>query len=110
METRWVLLILTLLCMGSCSFLANASTASLLLPIGAAVFGIACVISFLNHRIGSVSRGDGALMSDPETLRMLSERAKRAAARNTHGQGGDAAKPSAGTAAPTRTPPKAPQD
>lgn len=106
METRWVLLILTLLCMASCSFLANASTASLLLPIGAAVFGIACVISFINHRLGSVSRGDAALMSDPETLRMLSERAKRAAARSAQPQGGTGAKPAARSPAADQTPAK----
>lgn len=82
METRWVLLILTLLCMGSCSFFSSASSASLLAPIGAAVFGIACAIAFFNDRIGGVSRGDSALMSDPETLRLLGERAKAAAARN----------------------------
>ena len=86
METRWVLLVLTLLCMGSCSFFSTASSASLLFPIGAAVFGLACVVAFVSDRISSVSRGDSALMTDPETLKLLGERARAAAARNSQAQ------------------------
>ncbi len=86
MSTRWVFLTITLLCMASCSFIASSSTAGLIAPIGAVVFGVLAVIAFASHRIEGVSRGDSALMADPETLKLLGDRAKATAARNVQAQ------------------------
>jgi len=82
MSARWVLLVISLLCMASCSFIASPSSAVLIFPAGAVVFGLLSVIAFISHRVDGASRGDAALMADPETLKLLSARAKAAAARN----------------------------
>lgn len=86
MSTRWVFLAITLLCMASCSFIAGSSSANLIAPLGAVVFGVLSLVAFISDRVEGASRGDSGLMSDPETLRMLSERAKATAARNSAAQ------------------------
>lgn len=79
---RWIALALTLLCFASCSMTSTSALRGVLAPLAGLVFALVTGWLFIAERVAGSSRNEGDLMQDPETLRLLRERAARTAARN----------------------------
>lgn len=87
---RWIALGITLLCFVSCSFTSTSSLRGVVAPMGALLMCFVTAWLFVADRVAQNSRNDVAMMQDPETLRLMRERAARAAQRNRADAGADA--------------------
>lgn len=79
---RWIALGLTLLCFASCSMTSTSPLRGVFAPLAALLLGLVTGWLFIADRVSGSSRSEGDLMQDPETLRLLRERAARTAERN----------------------------
>ena len=77
-KTRWIALGVTLLLMGSCSFISTSMFRGVVAPLGAAVMSFVTLYLFIQDRVASRVRPPTALLMDVETQRLLRERAERA--------------------------------
>ena len=84
---RWIALGVTLLLFASCSFTSTSALRGVVAPMGALLMCFVTVWLFVADRVAQNSRSDVAMMQDPETLRLMRERAARVALRN-RGDGG----------------------
>jgi hypothetical protein len=80
---RWIALAITLLCFVSCSFTSTSTLRGVVAPMGALLMCFVTAWLFAADRIAQNSRSDVAMMQDPETLRLMRERAARTAQRNS---------------------------
>ncbi len=79
---RWIALGITLLCFVSCSFTSTSALRGVVAPMGALLMCFVTAWLFVADRVAQNSRSDVAMMQDPETLRLMRERAARTAQRN----------------------------
>jgi hypothetical protein len=84
---RWIALAITLLFFVSCSFTSTSALRGLVAPMVALLMCFVTAWLFVADRVAQNSRSDVAMMQDPETLRLMRERAARASQRN-RGDGG----------------------
>lgn len=74
---RWMALGITLLLMGSCSFVSTSVFRGMIAPIGAVVFSFISLYLFVHDRVAHTTRPPAAILMDAETQRLLRERAER---------------------------------
>ncbi len=74
---RWIALGITLLLMGSCSFISTDVFRGVVAPLGAAVMSFVTLFLFIHDRVASRVRPPTALLLDAETQRLLRQRAER---------------------------------
>ena len=79
---RWIALGLTLLCFSACSLVSPNPVRGIFAPLAGLLLGMVTAWLFIADRVSQNTRSDADLMQDPETLRLLRERAARTAARN----------------------------
>lgn len=79
---RWIFLGLTVLCFVSCSLTSTSTLRGVVAPLGGLLFALVTAWLFIAERVTQNSRSDADLMQDPETLKLLRERAARTADRN----------------------------
>ncbi|MGE4072949.1 MAG: hypothetical protein AB7E72_17415 [Lysobacterales bacterium] len=74
---RWIALGITLLLMGSCSFISTDVFRGVIAPLGAAVMCFVTLFLFVQDRVSSRVRPPTALLLDAETQRLMRQRAER---------------------------------
>jgi hypothetical protein len=77
---RWIALGVTLLLMGSCSFISTDVFRGVVAPLGAAAMSFVTLFLFIHDRVASRVRPPTALLMDAETQRLLRQRAERSKA------------------------------
>jgi hypothetical protein len=77
---RWIALGVTLLLMGSCSFISTSVFRGVVAPLGAALMCFVTLYLFIHERVASRVRPPTTLLMDAETQRLLRLRAERAKA------------------------------
>lgn len=79
---RWIALGITLVCLGSCSFMSQSVFRGMVAPVGAILFGFITLLLFAHARIAGVARPPAAAILDPETQMLMRQRAARIAEKN----------------------------
>ena len=79
---RWIALGITLVCLGSCSFMSQDVFRGMVAPIGVIVFGFITLLMFVQVRVASAARPPSAAILDPETQMLMRQRAARLAEKN----------------------------
>lgn len=76
---RWIALGITLVCLGSCSFMSQSVFRGMVAPIGAIVFGFITLLMFVQVRVAGAARPPATALLDPETQSLMRQRAARLA-------------------------------
>ena len=79
---RWIALGITLVCLGSCSFMSQSVFRGMLAPIGVIVFGFITLLMFVQARVAGAARPPTAAVLDPEVQMLMRQRAARLAEKN----------------------------
>lgn len=79
---RWIALGITLVCLGSCSFMSQSVFRGMVAPVGAIVFGFVTLLLFVHVRVVGAARPPAAAILDPETQMLMRQRAARLAEKN----------------------------
>lgn len=79
---RWIALGITLVCLGSCSFMSQSVFRGMIAPVGAIVFGFITLLLFVHVRVAGAARPPAAAILDPETQMLMRQRAIRIAEKN----------------------------
>ena len=107
---RWIALGLTLLCFSACSLVSPNPMRGIVAPLMGLLMGMVTAWLFIADRVSQNTRSDSALLQDPETLRLLRERAARNAAAKAPSPpaAAQAQQPQVLRPAPTARPPEPP--
>lgn len=87
---RWIALGVTLLLMGSCSFVSTSQFRGVVAPLGAIVCSLVTLYLFIQERVAGAVRPPSMVLMDAETQRLLREQAERRRAQQEQTQHGGA--------------------
>lgn len=79
---RWIALGITLVCLGSCSFVSQSVFRGMVAPVGVIVFGFITLLMFVQVRVADAARPPATAILDPETQLLMRQRAARIAGQN----------------------------
>ena len=79
---RWIALGITLVCLGSCSFMSQNVFRGMVAPVGVIVFGLITLLLFVQARVDGAARPPTAAVLDPEVQMLMRQRAARLAEKN----------------------------